>query len=269
MVPLISVVIPCYNSSQYLPEAVASVQAYSGPHSYEIIIVNDGSTDAATRTLLNKLSKEGCTVLEQENKGPAAARNKGVKWAQAEYILFLDSDNKISTSYIDRGIEVLKKHKEVGVVHGNAAFLGATNGPRFATKEFDLLEIMKSNYIDICSVVRKKAWEEVGGLDENRLLMGHEDWEFWISLYARNWKFHYVDEILFDYRIRENSLWLQKSDDELVKKVVYYVYTKHWNLFMNYHDQLYSYYRYYHNDRSRPFRTFLKYLYYNYFKKGK
>src|SRR4051812_30462131 len=99
--PVVSIIIPCYNSGKYLPEALDSISAYPDKGMYEVIIINDGSTDELTLSLLNNLQQNGeHIVLHQENKGPAAARNAGVKMAKAPYLLFLDSDNKIESNYI-------------------------------------------------------------------------------------------------------------------------------------------------------------------------
>src|SRR4051812_30684422 len=118
MHPIISIVIPCYNSGQFLPDAIESVRSYNGKHSYEIIIVDDGSTDEATLTLLEGLSVDSCVVLHQPNKGPAAARNTAIRHSKGEYILFLDSDNKIRPEYIDEGIKALENDKKAGVAYG-------------------------------------------------------------------------------------------------------------------------------------------------------
>ena len=76
--PFISVVIPCYNDGVYLPETIAHLKKQTF-QDFEIIIVNDGSTDASTLRILDKLSKEGITVLHKENGRMSSARNYGVK----------------------------------------------------------------------------------------------------------------------------------------------------------------------------------------------
>ncbi len=109
MSPIISIIIPVYNSGNYLRETLESVRNYTGKSIYEIIIVNDGSTDNDTLELLNQLQNEGYSIIDQENKGPAAARNNGVECSRGKYLLFLDSDNRIKPSYIDKGIGILDK----------------------------------------------------------------------------------------------------------------------------------------------------------------
>ncbi len=269
MTPLVSVIIPCYNSGRYLSEAIESVLTNRNKNLYEIIIVNDGSTEVFTLSLLKKLSGEGYTIIDQENMGTGAARNTGVKHSKGEYILFLDSDNKIRSDYIDKGIKILQKHNDVGVVYGNASFFGESDKPRFITREFDRHAVLANNYIDICSVVRKKAWEEVGGFDENRMIMAHADWEFWIHLISKGWKFHYINQVLFDYRIREDSLLIQQSGDDSIRQIVNYIHSKHWHLFFDNYRQVYACLTFYGNDKKKPLRSFIKYLHNKYFiKKG-
>ncbi len=258
MDPIISVIIPCYNSGEFLPEAIESVEKYHDKNAYEIIIVNDGSIEEYTIELLNKLKEKYYKIIHQENKGPAAARNTGVINSKGKFLLFLDSDNKIRTAYIDKGIEVLSKNKEIGVVYGNPIFFGGNTERHFKTKEFDLKSIVHGNYIDVCTVIRREVWEDVGGFDENRELL-QEDWEFWIRVGKSKWKFFYIDEPLFDYRIRNNSHVTNSHGkyNQLLK----YVYSKHIDLFINNYHSLDSELQYNKSLIERPFRLALKALY--------
>src|SRR5882724_10030009 len=94
----ISVVIPCYNHGAYLPEAISSVFKLNRDD-VELIVVDDGSTDELTCKEINLLVGKGIKVLRQSNKGLGAARNAGIKIARGEFILPLDSDNRIQESY--------------------------------------------------------------------------------------------------------------------------------------------------------------------------
>ncbi|RZJ87608.1 MAG: glycosyltransferase family 2 protein [Hymenobacter sp.] len=219
-------------------------------------------------SLLQQLATEGYTIINQANAGPGAARNTGVKAAHGEYILFLDSDNKIRPAYIDRAIAVLSKRPEVGVVHGNANFFGIENRVQFVPQEFDMLKILRANYIDMCSAVRKSAWLAAGGFDESRIMIGHEDWEFWINVGSRGWEFAHIQEVLFDYRIREDSLTQQVSQSERLLKMVSHVHTKHWRLYASYYHYLEQQLDYYAFDQRNPVRSFLKFMYRKYFPTG-
>jgi glycosyltransferase involved in cell wall biosynthesis len=262
----IAIIIPCYNSGKYLLDAIQSVEAYTGKHSYEIIIVNDGSTDQHTLQLLSSLETKGYNVFHQENKGPAAARNTGVKSCTAEYLLFLDADNKIKPAYIDVGIEHLSADPLAGVVYANAEFFGETSRKGFNVGEFDIHAVISDNYIDMCSVVRKSAWLQVGGLDEERLLIGHEDWEFWISLYKAGWKFLYVKKVLFEYRITAGSLITQNAEKKISK--VRYIYKKHFDIVTDVFLDVNKKYIMQQYANKKPLRLFIKLLYQKYFKRA-
>ena len=204
----ISIIIPYYNAGLYIQEAIDSVRMYKGEYSYEIIIINDGSTDPDSIKKIKLIEQDGlCTVLNQENRGPAAARNAGCKIARGQFLLFLDSDNKIRPNYIGVGINYMLQNSKTGVVYGNPHFLENEKDKRqFKAAAFDYKKMLGSNYIDICSVVRKSAWSSIDGFDENRLLDGLEDWDFWLRLTKKGWLFEYVDEVLYEYRVLENSL---------------------------------------------------------------
>ena len=90
--PLISVVIPCYNDGKYLPETLGHL-AKQTFRDFEIIIVNDGSTDPETLSILKNLESENTRVLHKENGRMSSARNHGVKHARGEYIAALDADD--------------------------------------------------------------------------------------------------------------------------------------------------------------------------------
>lgn len=253
----ISVIIPCYNTKpEYLQEAVNSVHAYKGNYSYEIVVINDGCTHEDTMLLLNKLKDQGIKVIEQQNQGPAAARNNGVRQCQSNYILCLDSDNKIKPEYIDEGINALNKNSKAAVVYSKPQFIGDASEKIFKTEAFNLEKLLLENYIDMCAIIRRQAWEEIGGLDEN--LIQHEDWEFWINLYKAGWKFAYINKIMFEYRIRKESL-IRQFPEKNFKKAVEYIYTKHWSLVYKAYHRLYATRITYVNDMKRPLRSFIKY----------
>jgi glycosyltransferase involved in cell wall biosynthesis len=93
MYPVISIIIPCYNQGQYILDAISSVEQYPDNSVYEIIIINDGSTDEISITVLKSLEEKGYHVLNQNNQGLSMARNNGIAIAKGKYILPLDADS--------------------------------------------------------------------------------------------------------------------------------------------------------------------------------
>lgn len=200
----ISIVIPCYNQGHFIQEALDSIYLNDRTELYEIIIVNDGSTDGNTNNILNELSQKGMSVIFQENKGLSAARNAGILQAKGEYILPLDADNKIRPDYINKSIEILDSRKEVAVVYGDAQNFGEKND-RWVVGAFNLQRLMIANFIDACAVIRKSVLFEVGMYDE-RGIGGLEDWDLWLRIAFARGEFVYVPEVLFDYRVATSSM---------------------------------------------------------------
>lgn len=112
-VPLVSVVIPTYNSAKFIPQAIESVlnQTYS---KYEIIVVDDGSTDDTTKVLEPFQDKVNYTY--QSNQGVAASRNKGIALAQGELIAFLDADDLFLPQKLQRQVSIFLKQPQIGMV---------------------------------------------------------------------------------------------------------------------------------------------------------
>ena len=198
----VSVVIPCYNAGLDLREAVQSALAQTWPD-IEIIIVDDGSTDAATRQLLDGSTWPQVRVIRQGNAGPAAARNRAIREASGDYILPLDSDDILEPTYIAKAVAVLDARPDVGIVYCKAMKFGAERGP-WELPPYALTELVIGNVIFVSAMFRRSDWELVGGFDE-QLRFGIEDYDFWIKLVHRGREVVQLDEYLFNYRIREKS----------------------------------------------------------------
>lgn len=223
----LSVIIPFYNSGLYLYDAIKSIEASTNIEQleYEIIIVNDGSTEAGTEELLNDLTQKGYLVVSQPNAGPAAARNAGINIACGKYFLFLDSDNKVKETFIEKGISLLQT-KNVDLVYGKPVFFGDSTEPRFQTGKFDINKIIVGNYIDTCCIIKRDACLYIGGFDEDRRIIGLEDWEFYIHLYSKGCDIYYIDSEVYYYRILKDSL-SQQHNSNYLKEAYAYIYRKH------------------------------------------
>src|SRR5690348_1004945 len=202
--PKVSVIIPCFNHGEFLPEAVASVRA-TKCEDVEIIVVDDGSTDERTPREIDALETAGIRVIRQENKGLAAARNAAIAVARGEYIFPLDADDRIRPQCIDREVAILDASPQTGVVYSDGEFFGVRSG-RWEIGPFDAEHLLQWNYIACCALFRRSIWEQNGGYDGTMPVQGLEDWDFWISTYDHGWKFHYIPEPLFDYRTKNDSM---------------------------------------------------------------
>jgi len=229
----ISVVIPCYNHGKFLGDAVDSV-LHSDFKEYEIIIVNDGSTDPFTLRVFGDMERrfsddQTVTILHQKNLGLSSARNAGIRRAAGEYILPLDADNKIRPHYLRKAVEILDHNSDTGVVYAYANLFGEKKGV-WTFPVFDARKLLIENFVEACSVFRKKLWEECSGYDP-AMVIGYEDWDFWICAMEKGWKFHLVQEVLFDYRVRKNSMASGCSIPENHRQVINYICEKHRDTF--------------------------------------
>src|SRR3954463_11827347 len=113
--PLISVVIPCYNDGSYLPETISHLNKQT-LQDFEVLIVNDGSTDAATIEILRNIESEKIKVLHKENGRMSSARNHGVKHANGKLIAALDADDYFDPSFFEKAVAVLNEEPNTAVV---------------------------------------------------------------------------------------------------------------------------------------------------------
>jgi glycosyltransferase involved in cell wall biosynthesis len=202
----VSIVIPCYNQGAMLREALASIEQVRNANLLEVIVVDDGSSEAETAKILSEAREAGYSVVSQPNRGPSAARNTGIRLAKGEFILPLDSDNRLRDVYLDEGVSVLRKNPRVGVVYADAEYFGERCG-RWYVSDFNLLSLIRMNFIDACALYRRKLWEELGGYDEK--IMGVEDWDLWLRLAAYGASFVHLSKIGFDYRVRWDSVMVK------------------------------------------------------------
>src|SRR5205814_9336675 len=142
----VSIVITCYNHGAMLREALASVEQERNANVVEVIIVDDGSSEAETTRILNEAAEAGHCVVPQPNRGVGAARNAGIRLAKGEFILPLDSDNRLRDVYLNEGVSLLKNNPTVGVIYADAEYFGERSG-RWRIPEFDLLSLIRWNFI--------------------------------------------------------------------------------------------------------------------------
>lgn len=215
--PKVSVIIPCFNHGEFLPEAVASVRA-TKRDDIEIIVIDDGSTDERTDKAVDATEASGIHVIRKENGGPASARNAGIAAARGEYIFPLDGDDHMRPDCLDREIPILDANSKIGVVYSDGEFFGIRSG-RWDIGPFDANRLLQWNYIPCCALFRRSMWEQVGGYDEARVLWGLEDWDFWLNSMRHGWQFSYVPEVLYEYRVANGSMIkrAQSYHEETVK----------------------------------------------------
>ncbi|CDI01142.1 putative Glycosyl transferase family 2 [Candidatus Competibacter denitrificans Run_A_D11] len=201
---LVSVIIPAYNAAQYIRDTIDSVlnQSYSN---FEIIVVNDGSTDE-TAQILNEYGDK-LRVVHQNNKGSAAACNYGAALAQGEWIAFLDADD---IWLPDKLMLQLKHCKDSSISHTDSFCFGESisgevqRGSITHLVEGQVLkQLLVTNFISKSTVMIQRAiFNQYKGFDETYLSV--EDWPFWLRVCA-NHSLGYLPEPVVRYRVHRQS----------------------------------------------------------------
>lgn len=225
--PKVSVIIPVYNCAEFINDAVESVlvQTYKD---YEIIIVDDGSTDNLRERL--ELFADKIRYIHQENKGHSCARNTGIKQARGEFIAFLDADDIWLPDKLKLQIAVFRANPKIGLVHADICrFSGedkeGCTAP--ARKNFpdEFIQRHSGNIFDtffcreifiscLTVIVKKECFDRVGFFDENLARLGFEDSDMWLRIL---WRYEalYIHKPLALYRIRPNSM--SKNRKKMIK----------------------------------------------------
>lgn len=225
----ISVVIPCYNQGKYIKETIDSLKK-SIYEDFHCIIVNDGSTDNSEKVILKEIDGDNrFEYFSNENHGLSYTRNFGINKTNSKYILCLDSDDKISSAYIECAVRYLNSHPDTSVFYGNAImFYDNGNMAFWNLPKFSYSSLLDINSIYCSCVYRRKDYERVGGYDE-LMKSGYEDWEFLIRLLYNNDNVYRTDDIVFYYRRHDDSMDVNTRKN--AKEIKEYIKNKNKKLF--------------------------------------
>lgn len=194
----ISVIVPCYNSAPYIAETLDSLLAQTF-RNWECIIVDDGSSDNPEAVVSPYLKSDArFRFYRQENSGPAAARNNALSHSCGEYVLPLDSDDKIHPRYMEKAMDYFGKHPQTRLVYCKARYFGASD-EKWWLPEYSYDRFIARNCIFVSSFFRREDALKAGGFDES-FRKGFEDWDFFLRLLSREDKVYRMDEELFYYR---------------------------------------------------------------------
>lgn len=225
--PLISIIVPCYNQAQFLDECLQSVldQIFQN---WECIIVNDGSPDNTEEVAKKWAAKDSRFIyFKKVNGGLASARNFGIEKSKAEWILPLDSDDKIGSKYLQIASEHF--HKEPAIIYCEGEYFGQKTG-RIPADNFDDRLMLRKNLIFCTGFFQKRDWQKAGGYDPE-MKYGLEDWEFWINMLKRTKRKPLkLDYTGFFYRIKNVSM-ISSMKDGRDMLMINYILQKHRDLY--------------------------------------
>ena len=196
----VTVVIPCFNYGRFLPEAMASVRGQEGG-TPRVIVVDDGSDDPETLAILDALP-DGTELVRQANGGLAAARNAGVRASDTPLVLALDADDMLPPVALRALKEGLQRDPAAGFAYGIMRFFGDWTGD-IAMPGWDPYRLLYRHTIGPTALTRRALFDDIGGWDvelAREIVMGYEDWEFWLDALARGWHGVKVPEVTHLYR---------------------------------------------------------------------
>lgn len=211
---LVSIIIPCYNQSEFLDESLESVlnQVYQN---WECIIVNDGSTDNTEDVAKKWIEKDKrFKYFLKTNGGLSSARNYGISKSNGEFVQFLDSDDLLSSEKLDLSIQKVNFNSEYSVVISNFKMfesdISKAQPPycKLSLELFELDSILNKWELDFsipihCGFFSRKIFDTCT-FDED--LKAKEDWHFWIQLFHKKINVNFIDLPLAFYRMHPNSM---------------------------------------------------------------
>ena len=210
--PSVSVVIATYNRADLLLETIDSVlnQRFQD---FELIVVDDGSTDN-TREVLRRYEPR-VQYLYQENRGPSAARNLGVRHAKGAWIAIQDSDDLCAPEHLAALHGYVRSHPECGMVFGNGAYLGGKEhnretivprekSRRLARDGVRLVDHFEKSIVRLqAALISKRCYDALGGHDESLWLCMDLDLSFRLFM---NYPVAYIDQVVFLYRRHQGNI---------------------------------------------------------------
>jgi len=220
--PQVSVIIPLYNYAGTIAEAMESVagsEALHGLRDWEIVVVDDASTDrslSVARDLQGRLDLPVRLVEHPFNLGLARARNTGLQQARGEWVFFLDADNRVLPRGLARLFQAAQDAgDDTAACYGILASFRNNDAepskrqPLLSLFQWDPEELVWGPYIDAMALFRRKVLLELGGYDERMQIeaaTGWEDYELWLRLADQSCKVRFIPQLIGQYRIHGQSM---------------------------------------------------------------
>jgi len=217
---LVSVIVPVYNRPHRVVNAVESVVLQSH-RPIEIIIVDDGSTDTETSTVIGKLEKEHSDimhVIHQNNAGPGVARETGRKVAEGAYIQYLDSDDVLLPGKFQKQILMMQQHPECGFAMGLTQMRGedghVSRNVRYGRPTIATLfpEILNARWWGTSTPLYRRETSDAVGPWVSEFL--YEDWEYEAKVGAMGFKYCYSEDYVVEVRHHDDHRLRNKKDDD-------------------------------------------------------
>ena len=206
--PKITIIIPCYNSGNFLIRSVESVIGQTFKN-FKIIIINDGSNDKITLKILKEFKKNPkIKIVNKKNSGLSAARNTGINLSNTKYVLMLDADDWLRMDALKVFYNFLEKNKKYSYVYSNIHLADEKKG--ILRKNYNFFEQLFTNQIPYCIFFRKNIFDNNFRYDE-KMKKGFEDWDLNIRLGARGDYGKCLNKNLFNYNVSKQGMLIKNT----------------------------------------------------------
>lgn len=216
----ISIIIPIYNVERYIKECLKSILEQITPE-IEVILINDGTPDKSvdiTKTLLRDYSTDiqnQFVLVNQENQGLSGARNKGLELARGQYIAFIDSDDRVSETYINEILNCINKN-EPDIIDFN-----------LITSQGDIIYTRRGDFSSLDSVFLAGAWYSCARVVKKEIINNsrfipkiyYEDLAFSPALYINSKKVNYLNHSLYWYRLNDEGITMTLTEHGNLKTI--------------------------------------------------
>jgi glycosyltransferase involved in cell wall biosynthesis len=224
-VPRVSVMIPCFNQGQFLDEAVNSVLAQT-IQDFEILIVDDGSTDPETVSRVAESRYPRTRVWRTPNRGLPAARNFLISQATGTFLCALDADDRLHPEYFAKALQRFDDDPGLTFVSSWIQEFGTHDGI-WRQDRCDLAALLTEDTVMTAALVRRDVVVALGGYDEKMPAQGDEDWDLWIRVVKDGHRGTIIPETLFYYRRRPGSISTICTRGQVHLDLVRYLFRKH------------------------------------------
>jgi glycosyltransferase involved in cell wall biosynthesis len=218
----VSAIIPCFNAETTIERAILSVVSQTSPV-FEIIVVNDGSTDNSARLLEGlKLNYPQLKVIHQENKGVSYARNIAIQGAVGDYILTLDADDYFDPSFVEKALIKFSEDASYGAIMcGYVRIIKEKKVKPYTPPMVSLASCLLNNGVLACLLLKKEVLVKAGAYD-TAMSKGYEDWDLNIRILKLGYTFGVVKEVLFNYSDIKGSRTAIATKNDLELKLQIY-----------------------------------------------
>lgn len=205
----VSVIIPYYNYPQFIGDAVESILRQTHTN-FEVLVMNDGSTDAESREVLSALESAKVRVIHQKNQGLSQTRNNALQFAEGDFLLFLDADDTLDENALALYLYQFHLDSDAGFVYPAERFFGDEKAI-WTCQPYNVYDLMWANHLTVCIMIRREVFKESLQYQPS-MKYGYEDWEFGLSNGRNARRGSYFPAPVFNHRRHGRTMTHEAHD---------------------------------------------------------